>query len=602
MMLAHKKSNVPLFLTVGGLVAVLLAVSPAPAAIWALYSLTGTFALAGASVAGVRLALGTPDRKVRRLWQFAVALLILVSINAFGGPWVERIERQLGIGDFNDCLLLAVVLVTLWLTTRLDHIPIWARRMLWIGFLLHALGTILGIGNQGNAHGVDDTTTDSLSNLALFLALQFYLLGAITFVAPLRWRLFTSHQSPIAVGDVARSMFSSEALLHKYRYPRTWAIALPGAKTVLSLARFIICFTECGPVVRAKFGLDLSSQFAGICAAGFRHGLDARAYYLFELYRPELMQRASAYVTRYETKNGLFKILTWQLPKHKRRTQLGDKLAVHQMCEQFGIPQAPLLGLAKKGRVELFCDSNTGLDRDLFIKLARAKGSRGVERFRRLGPNRFRDDDGIEVALADILDRLGERSKASPLLIQANLANHPGIADLAHDSLITIRVITCLDDAGRPVITHGMLRVVSKLEPTWPHKIELGSPVDLATGVLGLMTGDKDDTRFQWFADHPITGAPVLGRTLAKWDEIKSVALAAHRACPDRLLVGWDIAVTPDGAVLLEGNAYPDVDFLQRVHRCPLGASPLGPLLYDRLTELQQRIAAGTVRGADDFD
>jgi hypothetical protein len=468
--------------------------------------------------------------------------------------------------------------------------------------VLHALGAGLDIDGQGNTHGIDDATIDSLSDLALFLALQFYLLGAITFVASLRWQLFTLHQSPMAVGDVARSMFSSEALLHKYRYPRTWAIGLPGAKLVLSLARFVIGLSECAPVVRAKLGLDLGSQVAGICAAGFRHGLDARAYYLFELYRPELMQRASAYVTRYETKNGLFKILTWQLPKHKRRTTLGDKLAVHQMCEQFDISHPPLLGLAKKGRVELFGDPRAGLDRDLFIKLARAKGSRGVERFRRLGPNRYRDDDGIETGLAEVLDRLAERSKAGPLLIQANLANHPDIADLAHESLITIRVITCLDDANRPVVTHGMLRVVSKLEPTWPHKIELGSPVDLATGILGLMTGDKDEALFQWFADHPITGTPVLGRTLPNWQEIKSVALAAHEACPDRLLVGWDIALTPEGAVLLEGNAYPDVDFLQRVHRCPLGASPLGPLLYDRLIELQHRIATGTVRGADDFD
>jgi hypothetical protein len=133
-------------------------------------------------------------------------------------------------------------------------------------------------------------------------------------------------------------------------------------------------------------------------------------------------------------------------------------------------------------------------------------------------------------------------------------------------------------------------------------KTELGSPVDLETGILGLMTGDKGDTRFQWFADHPVTGVPVLGRTLPHWPEIRAVALAAHLACPDRLLVGWDIALTPDGAVLLEGNAYPDVDFLQRVHRCPLGASPMGPLLYARLIALQQRISDGTVRGSDDFD
>lgn len=601
MKLAQKNSYAPLFLAFGAATAVLLALSRAPAALWALDSLTGTMALAGASIAGVRLALGTPDRNVRRLWQLALVLLILVSAGEFSGPLAERIERRLGIEDLNDCVTLAIVFALVLLIARLDQVPVWACRMLWIGFALHALATGLDLDGNGGTHGIAPASTESFSDLAQFLALQFYLLGVVTFVAPLRWQLFTRHQSPMSLGDVARSMFSNQSLLHKYRYPRTWAIALPGAKTVLSLARLVICFSECAPVIRARFGLGLWPQFVGICRAGFRHGLDARAYYLFELYRPEQMQRAGGYVTRYETKNGLFKILTWQLPKHERRTSLGNKVAVHQLCERHGIPHGKLLGLAKKGKVELFCEP-AELDQDLFIKRAHAKGSRGAGRFISNGPGTYVDGDGLRISRAELLDRLADRSKNDAWMIEPFLANHPEIADMAKDSLIAIRVITCLDQSSKPIVTHGMLRVVSKLEPSWPHKIELGTAVDLVTGVLGLMTGDKDETRFQWFADHPITGTPILGRTLEHWPEIRDIALAAHQACPDRLIVGWDVALTPKGAVVLEGNAYADVDFLQRVHRCPIGASPLGPLLFDRLLDLQKRIATGTVRGADDYD
>jgi hypothetical protein len=602
MKLTQRNSYATLFLAVGGVAAISLAISRAPAAAWALDSLAGTFALAGASIAGARLALGTPDRTVRRLWQFALGLLILVGISEFGGPWAERLERRLGVEDLNDCLTLIATFAMLWLATRLDNIPIWARRILWVGFGLHALATGLEVNDDINGHGGEHARLEALSDLAQSFALQFYLLGAITFVASLRWRLFALHRSPMALGDMARSMFSSQALLHKYRYPRSWAIGLPGAKTVLSLARFVIGLIECAPVVRARFGMDHWTQLSGICTAGFRHGLDARAYYLFELYRPELMQRAAAYVTRYETKNGLFKILTWQLPKHGRRTALGDKLSVHRLCERSRIPHPPLLGIAQGGYVRLHCDEPAALDRDLFVKLVRSKGARGAERLRRTAPNVYVGGDGVEISLAELLNRLAIRSKAGPLMIQPHLANHPEIDDLASESLIAVRVITCLDEANAPAVTHGMLRVLSKLEPDWPMKTELGSPVDLETGILGLMTGDKGDTRFQWFADHPVTGVPVLGRTLPHWPEIRAVALAAHLACPDRLLVGWDIALTPDGAVLLEGNAYPDVDFLQRVHRCPLGASPMGPLLYARLIELRQRMSGGTVRGSDDFD
>ena len=89
---------------------------------------------------------------------------------------------------------------------------------------------------------------------------------------------------------------------------------------------------------------------------------------------------------------------------------------------------------------------------------------------------------------------------------------------------------------------------------------------------------------------------------LSKLLVIQSIALAAHSACRDRLLVGWDIAVGPDGAVMLEGNSYPDVDFLQRSHQCAIGDSPLGPLLYSRLVDLERRASTGTLRGPLDYE
>ncbi len=79
------------------------------------------------------------------------------------------------------------------------------------------------------------------------------------------------------------------------------------------------------------------------------------------------------------------------------------------------------------------------------------------------------------------------------------------------------------------------------------------------------------------------------------WEETKVIALKAHSGSA-AVFVGWDIAVTPDGPVLLEGNSYPDVDFPQRVRRIDIGHSLLGAPLHAAMLNLERRIATGTVR------
>ena len=77
------------------------------------------------------------------------------------------------------------------------------------------------------------------------------------------------------------------------------------------------------------------------------------------------------------------------------------------------------------------------------------------------------------------------------------------------------------------------------------------------------------------------------GRILPQWSAIRRLAVRAHQVFADRMIVGWDIALTPEGPMLIEGNSYPDTEFLQRVHRQAIGDSPLGPPLAHQLDRLE---------------
>src|SRR5512147_2313599 len=97
-----QKSRLPQLLIGGTVLAVILAAMPVPAASWVLDVLTGILALAGVWLAGMRLAFEPPRRIVQHAWQIALALLLLLGIREFGGPWLERVEDGLRVEGFVD--------------------------------------------------------------------------------------------------------------------------------------------------------------------------------------------------------------------------------------------------------------------------------------------------------------------------------------------------------------------------------------------------------------------------------------------------------------------------------------------------------------------
>jgi hypothetical protein len=555
-----------------------------PATTWVLDVVTAIVAAAAAFAACVRLALGTPNATARRAWQIAFVLLGIVCVGQLVAAF--SIAPSLAV----ERLLLVAALVLLWLVARFDSIPAVARRVLWSAFTIQAAGVaalLLGWS----------VVEDFLS----LIAVQLYLLGTTTVVASVRHELFVVQHSVSDVGDFARYLYATSRLFKKIRHPRIGSFTVPGHKPVFVLVRFLTWFPTIGPRVRAKVGVGLWRQFRDLVVVALRHGLDAQVYYMFELYRSERRARTSGYLTRYEMKNGLYKVLTWQVSKTKRRIMLGDKLGMNRICEENGIATVPILIVAEDGNLEYRCERPAGLERDLLLKPRQSKGSRGIDVIRYSG-GKYLCENGATLDHDGLIALIERRSKEAPILVQPLIKNHPGLADLAEQALMRMRVITCLDQGGDPVLTHAVLSNLCKLETSWPTDIELGAAVDLESGALGMMTGDKADAWLDWSEDHPITHARVLGRVVPCWDEIRAIALAAHAACRDRALVGWDIAVGEDGAVLLEGNSYPDVDFLQRSHQCAAGDSPLGPLLYARLADLERRVATGTLRGPLDYD
>ena len=296
-------------------------------------------------------------------------------------------------------------------------------------------------------------------------------------------------------------------------------------------------------------------------------------YYVFELYRQPTKRNARGFIMRWENKAGVIALLKERRPP---KSIVSDKVAFARHCRRSGVSAIPLIGVAKGGKLRF----NRLFRGDWFVKPVDGKGGRGIERWDRVEQGVMRR--GTEtIAEADVVRRLIHRSMVDPCLIQPRVENHPDLADLNNGALATVRALTCLNETGRPELVGAVFRmaigtnnVVDNL-----HAGGIVAQIDLSAGTLGPASNLGTDARLGWLSAHPVTGARIEGRRLPFAAELKPFSERAHLAFADRVIVGWDIAITADGLVLVEANGAPDLDIMQRSSRRGMMRGRLGELL-----------------------
>jgi len=307
-------------------------------------------------------------------------------------------------------------------------------------------------------------------------------------------------------------------------------------------------------------------------------------YYIFELYDDSARRRAGEYLHRFETKGGLFRYV--KRSADGPRSPLANKLEFASHCRRHGLPTAPVLLVAERGgfppELQMEGVQEPCLpDADVFVKPISGRGGSGAQRFSFDGDRRYRNGAGEVFTQAELLEHIGRLSLTRPCIVQPCLVNHPEIADLANGALSTVRVLTIENERGGFEATHAVLRMALGSSATVDnfHAGGIAAPVDLRTGQLGRATDIGLRPDVGWCETHPDTGAKILGRRLPWWPETLALARRAHASFADRIAIGWDVAVLPEGPVLIEGNGGPDVDIVERCHHEPLGNSRFGRLL-----------------------
>lgn len=158
----------------------------------------------------------------------------------------------------------------------------------------------------------------------------------------------------------------------------------------------------------------------------------------------------------------------------------------------------------------------------------------------------FESLDGRRLSLQELASFMS----AKPFLIQEKVKQHDFMDNLNPYTLNTLRVVTFIDAGGEPRIHWTGMRMGHKGSNTDNvHAGGLPVHVDKYTGILGK--GDLDEP---FFTAHPDTGVEFTGKQVPFWEDILGLSIRAARVCPLGS-VGWDIALSQAGPVLIEVNA-----------------------------------------------
>ena len=71
----------------------------------------------------------------------------------------------------------------------------------------------------------------------------------------------------------------------------------------------------------------------------------------------------------------------------------------------------------------------------------------------------------------------------------------------------------------------------------------------------GIITSGVDE-RGRKYVVHPDTGEPIVGFQIPRWEEAITMAKELSGVIPECRFVGWDLALTDKGWVMVEGNAH----------------------------------------------
>lgn len=296
-------------------------------------------------------------------------------------------------------------------------------------------------------------------------------------------------------------------------------------------------------IVKEKCGQSKLRSFFDILWCAARYGAGYYDYVMFGFYNMNGKQR-DTYLTRVRNKKviDMMNDITYS-------DEFDDKLIFNKKFARF-LGRKTLNG--ETATVEQLAEFLEGQEA-IFAKINHGDCGRGVQKLY------VKDYESPETMMAYLREN-------KLVVLEHVLPQHEEMARLHPSSVNCMRILTDLvdDEVHIAYVVVKMGRGGGVCDNSGQGGILCR--VDENTGKIRSVATDD---YFNVFDKHPDTGIDFIGYQIPMFQEAIALAKEAARVIPQVRHVGWDMAITPDGPAIIEGNDFPGTDLCQLAPHYP---------------------------------
>lgn len=289
--------------------------------------------------------------------------------------------------------------------------------------------------------------------------------------------------------------------------------------------------------LKNKTGKSKLYLLCDMLICGVKYGAGYMDYDLFEMYNLTSAER-NTYITRGRN-NALVKKYN-----NKDFVHFFDNKAEFNSCFSEFVNRDWILFDEKKEDVIRFIEKQN-------VIIAKPVDGACGKGIKRIVTSEYPDADCIYSEL---------KSSGQKLLLEELIVQHPKINEIYSISVNTLRVVTIHHEGKTKIVcTYFRIGNNSNFVDNF-NSSGMVVPVDEYTGIVKDKAIDKNK---KMYAVHPFSGATIKGFCFPFWDEAMDMVRKASEVIPQMGYVGWDVAFTPNGPLIVEGNPFPGHDIYQ---------------------------------------